>query len=351
MREAQLAREQAQMVKEAVKEEAARLKALEADFKTQQRLARQEAVKEQKERQVEMARLRRDLQAEKNSRTTAITEAILKQREKIAAEAQQSAQVAFQKRERGLESLIAKLKADNDNLQRRVERLSSHDRGDFNEEDFTASLQRAYPLDHIARVGTGRRGLDIVHEVRYESDGETVTAGTIVYECKDTARWLNTYLTQVKEASTRHRTPYLVLVSRCLPPREQGVCVRDSVIIADFACALTISGILRRLVIDVDRSARLAGFREKKTELLLDYLSGADFKQNVRRMIDVTEELVQMLTKERESHRRVWDRREDLYHEILEATAGVDERVRSILERAPTKRVAQSRERRIRAAS
>ena len=64
------------------------------------------------------------------------------------------------------ERLITGLKEEIDEQSRRIEHLTADERGEMNEELLLAQLQAAFPDDRIERVGRGRTGGDILHEIR-----------------------------------------------------------------------------------------------------------------------------------------------------------------------------------------
>jgi hypothetical protein len=116
-----------------------------------------------------------------------------------------------------------RLRARIDQLQRQVDTQSAYDRGAAHERDVCGTLTAAFPEDRVVREG--RRG-DVLHTVLDERGHE---AGLILYECKNAGTWQSAWLQKFRSDACRRQIPYLVLVTRKLPAKERGLCVRDDI--------------------------------------------------------------------------------------------------------------------------
>jgi hypothetical protein len=170
-----------------------------------------------------LRRLTREAKAEAEKKIEKAREATEK---KVRAEAERERS----RRERGLMRTIEIQQKQNEDLERRLAGLTAADQGDMNEADIADELATAFPDDVVTREG---KGGDILQEVRYHRDGDPESAGVILYECKDRKNWSNAFITQIKKDGKTRRTPYLLLVSKALPAKESGTCVREDVIVAD----------------------------------------------------------------------------------------------------------------------
>ncbi len=245
-------------------------------------------------------------------------------------------------REKQVNAVADDLKKKNDDLQRRIEKLSAPARGDFNEDKVFNQLVGAFHADKITRVAKGAPGADILQEVRAREAGRA--AGLIAYECKDVARWSNSFVAQLKHAGALHRTPYLVLVTNAFPAKKDGtvVYVDDGVIVTEERCLIVIAGILRAQIIEMQRARLGADAREQRTAALLHYVTSAEFKDNLNDVLATTAELEHLLAKERLDHTKVWTRRESLYQAISERISEVEEQLRVIVEEPPRPRRRQA---------
>lgn len=233
------------------------------------------------------------------------------------------------RRERSRERTMQALMDKNEELTRRLERMSANERGEAHEVDVFGQLQAAFSGDRIDKRG---RGGDIIHAVRYEVGGALRDAGTIVYECKDTLRWSNSFISQIKKAGQLHKTAYLVLVTHALPSKEKHFCVKGDVIVVQPSKAVHLAKVVRRMVIETHRAGRRAEGQSAKTSRVLEYLNSDDFKETFGAVVSATETLRELLREEQTAHERVWRRREHAYNDLARKTAAVDEEIQSILE-------------------
>lgn len=232
-------------------------------------------------------------------------------------------------RERRLEKTVERLGQQNEELERRVDGLNAPDRGDMNEADIFNRLVEAFPEDEITRTG---KGGDIVEIVRYSNSHELEQAGVILYECKDTLKWSNGFISQIKADGHAHQTPYLLLVSRTLPRGEKGTSVRDEVVIADPAHALPMARILRRMAIEAHCAGLAGQDHAGKTACLYEYLHGDEFREELAAMVESSSKLAEMLHKERQAHERAWTKRQQAYDELGRNSLAIEETIRGIIE-------------------
>lgn len=296
-------------------------KSLEADAAKQLELAKQNSAKE-------VARLNAqllDLQKNQDARVKAeLGKKLADERERL--------ELKYGKQEKQLQSTLEKVQEQNSELKRRLERLSAGDRGEFNEEEILARLARAFPDDDITRTRRGQRGADIFQRVRFRTDGDLVEAGLIIYECKDTSQWSNSFITQMKSEATLHHTPYSVLISRRFPQGHKNLAVIDDVVVVEPERAVALAEVMRRMVIETYRSSARAGSQAEKTAELFSFVSSTEFRQAFDSLIETSEALQASLALERRNHLKVWTERDRLYREIGDKFVQIDTRFKAILE-------------------
>lgn len=220
----------------------------------------------------------------------------------------------------------ARLAARIDELQRQAEKRGAYDRGTCHEQDVIAALRAAFPNDRIERGG--RRG-DVLHAVVHR--GREV--GLILYECKNAGTWQNGWLAKLKSDGRKRRTPYLVLVTRKLPAKARGLCVRDDVAICEPAHAVPIALIVRQWVIGSHRAEAAAQEVPEKARRLYEYLGSAAFAADSGEIAECTHELGDQLESEREQHDRGWVRRERLQEQLRAAHLRIAARLEEEFER------------------
>ncbi|MGH2764937.1 MAG: DUF2130 domain-containing protein [Actinomycetota bacterium] len=224
----------------------------------------------------------------------------------------------FAKRSRALEQSVDALQRQKEELERRVERLTAQERGEFHEVDIFERLVQGFPGDKIEKRG---RGGDILHTVRHQSGGRQREAGLILYECKDTLRWSNDFITQIRKAGRSRKTPYLVLVTKAFPRGQKWVLVRNDVVIAHPAYAVYLAEVVRRMVIETDRAGLAASGHDEKTALLYEYLASDRFRQSFQAVVEAADQLSELLGSEKQAHERTWTRREHAYSDLGRQTS------------------------------
>jgi len=307
----------------------ARVEKVEKDLKVRTAKQVQAAVRERAD---EVAGLNRQLQEVQKNQEAKVKVEVRKQVADAEASQRASLEQEFGKRDKQLQATLTKVQEQNAELSRRVERLSAGDRGEFNEEAILAQLSRAFPDDDIKRTRRGQRGADIFQHVRVRTDGDFIEAGLIIYECKDTLHWNNSFITQMKAQAKLHRTPYAILVSRCFPRGSQNLAVINDIVVIEPARSVALAEVMRRMVIETYRSGAVTGSRAEKTAELFRFVSSMEFRQKFDSLSEANDALQASLTRERQSHQRVWTERERLYHAMGDATIEIDSRFKAILE-------------------
>jgi hypothetical protein len=280
----------------------------------------------------EVAELNRRLDDERKNQIAKVQAEVDKRL--VVAEKQERERLSsdYAKREKQLEATVKSLKDHNEELGRRVEKLSAPNRGDFNEEDVFARLVRAFPEDEMTRTHHGQRGADIFQQVRFRTDGGLTDAGLIIYECKDTLKWSSSFISQMKAQAKLHGTPYTILVTQVFPEGSKNLAVLDDVVVVDPARCVSIAQIMRRMVIESYRSGAIAGFQAEKTAELFRFISSTEFREKFDSLSDDVDKLEGLLAKERQSHQKVWTERGRIYASVSDTVTTIDETFKCILE-------------------
>ena len=291
-----------------------------------QNLVNREAVERLRRNQASQLR---ELQAQIAEEASALAEKnVAAQRARL----EKDAATAQNKRVKTLENALKQVQHENAQLERRIEKLNAHERGEFHEVDVHDQLLHAFPGDKVERRG---KGADIVHTVYYQTGRTSQRAGVIAYECKDTIRWEKGFIKQMQKAGVAQGTPYLILVTRASPPGEKGFCMKDNVIIVQPDYVLAIAHLVRKWVIELHRAGHRTDGRDEKTTRLFEYLTGDEFHQAFRLILGASDSLRLLLADEKRAHERVWMRREQAYDELGRKSSVVDEAIRTIIDESP----------------
>jgi hypothetical protein len=110
--------------------------------------------------------------------------------------------------------------------------------------------------------------------------------------------------------------------------------VREDVPIVAPARLVDLARVLRGMVIELHRAGLTKESQATKTQELYQYLSGTEFRQTFKTVLDASKELSELLNKERGAHERTWAKRQQIYNEVGGKAAAIDGRVRAIIERS-----------------
>lgn len=254
-------------------------------------------------------------------------------RETIMKEAEAKADKKYEKRERDLNQQVDILKEQVEYHKRKAEKLSSVDRGEFNQQDLLFALQREFKEDDIKPQKRGAKGTDIIHVVRYKTGVGYVDAGRIIYECKDRLTWSRESVQQAVREKELHRASHVVIVSPVLPRRQKGIAREGDVFITDARCLPVLAHALRQGLVEMARLGLTGEGQKAKTEQLYAYLSGDDFRRVVNAVTDASSALNTGLIKERDDHEKVWTQREGLHRQITSNIITLRETISGIVEK------------------
>jgi hypothetical protein len=219
----------------------------------------------------------------------------------------------------------ARMRARLAELERQADTRSAHDLGVDHEHDILGLLRSAFPTDRIDHHG--RQG-DIVHTVM-RNDREV---GPILVECKNARAWQNAWLPKLKQDGRERGTPYLVLVTRRLPAKASGFCVRDDIAICEPAYVVAVATIMRQWVISAYRTDTGAKGVPEKARRLYDYLAGAEFRASFSEILDCANQLDALDKTERRQHELSWKKRAKLLGQLCAAHLRIDAKLEAEVE-------------------
>ena len=178
--------------------------------------------------------------------------------------------------------------------------------GEAGEWQLEGVLREACRSDNITAVSQGVRGADIHHVVL---DARGTRAGAILWECKNTRNWSDTWIGKLKMDQRAIHADVAVLVTACLPKSVSRFAYLDGVLVTDFASATGVAVILRTQLLAVAQARVAALHKEERLELLHRYLTGTDFRHRVEAVVEAFAQMRQDLEQERRAAERQWSRR------------------------------------------
>lgn len=285
--------------------------------------------------------LRQEREAMRRRADRAEREAATRLRPKLAAEIGAELEETYGRRLKAKDKIIERQQRQVDEMGRRLEQVPPGDRGEIGEEDILQSLQQAFRGDDIKPVGRGKAGLDVVQKVLEKVGGESVVAGTIVYESKDTLKWRDAFVTKAKEDREKYETPHVVVVSRAFPrkEKEKELSWRDGVPIVNPSLVVPVAQFIRKFIVEMHRAGLSERDVARKTGELYAYIRSEKFRRILLDIVEISRKLRDALEAEKRQHGKLWRGREQAYKDLDQKGTEVDDTIRAIVERA----AAQSR--------
>jgi hypothetical protein len=218
------------------------------------------------------------------------------------------------------EETIAGMQRQIEALKRKAEQSSQQLQGEVQELELASLLEAKFPRDIVEPVPKGEFGGDIVQRV-LNSSGQA--CGTLLWESKRTKNWSDGWLAKLRQDQRAAKADFALLVSRMLP---KGVDLFDrieGIWVLDPKCAIPIAIALRQSIIEVAAARQAGEGQHTKMGMVYQYLTGPRFRTRIEAIVEKFTDMQDDLDKERKAMTRLWAKREEQIHGVLEATAGM----------------------------
>ena len=207
-------------------------------------------------------------------------------------------------------------------MRRKAEQGSMQLQGEVQELALEDHLSRAYPFDRIQEVPKGMRGADSIQTVVNSLQQE---CGSIVYESKRTKSFANDWIDKLKQDQMACKADVAVLVTEAMPAGMERFGERDGVWICGFHEVGSVSLVLREMLIRTHSVRKSQENKGDRLELLYSYLTSNEFVQNIRRIVENFDSMMNQLNAEKKAMLKIWKEREKqiwVVHENISALFG-----------------------------
>lgn len=279
-----------------------RLKSLEDE--NLKKLEENRALKKQ---ELELLKRERDLKEKKEEMEMAVQKQLLEQQKEIEDKGRAKERAANELKEREFKKQLedqAKLISD---LKRKSEQGSMQLQGEVQELAVEELLIATYPFDNIKEVPKGIRGADCIQEV---VNATQQLCGTIVYESKRTKAWGGDWISKLKQDQISCKADIAVIITQTLPSDMERFGNKDGVWICGFHEVKSLSFVLREMILRTYQAKSSDTNKADKKELLYEYFSSMEFKQNIGVLMDHYNTMKTEIDSERRSMEKIWSRRE-----------------------------------------
>ncbi|MGD1081307.1 MAG: DUF2130 domain-containing protein [Candidatus Sulfotelmatobacter sp.] len=270
--------------------------------------------------QVELVRKRRELDDAKRELDLTVETRVLQSlagvRDKAKREAEQELNLKVAEKEQTIAGMQRQIEA----LKRKAEQGSQQLQGEVQELELESVLAAKFPADLVEPVPKGEFGGDIVHRVLNHA-GQT--CGTLLWESKRTKNWSDGWLPKLRQDQRAAKADFALMVSRVLPKGVDLFDHIDGIWVLDPKCVIPLAIALRQSLIEVAAVRQAGDGQYTKMGMVYEYLTGPRFRTRIEAIVEKFSDMQEDLDKERKTMTRLWAKREEQIHGVLDATAGM----------------------------
>lgn len=276
---------------------------------------------EMREEELKLREERRKLEEKGKETELEVQRKIDEERKKIEESVMKHASEEFRLKGLEKEKVISDLKHALEDAQRKASQGSQQTQGEVLELDVENTLRTSFPQDVIEPVEKGIRGADLRQIVKSPLG---TTCGVILWESKRTKSWTDEWLVKLKDDLRSEKADIPVIVSSALPKEaENGFGLKEGVWIVSFALFLPIATVLRKSVFEVARQRAISANQGRKADLIYEFITGNEFKQQIEAMVEAYKEMSQQITKERIAYEKIWKNREGQLKRLITSTINI----------------------------
>jgi hypothetical protein len=218
------------------------------------------------------------------------------------------------------EETIAGMQRQIEALKHKAEQGSQQLQGEVQELELESRLTVKFPTDLIEPVPKGEFGGDILQHVLNHA-GQT--CGMLLWESKRTKNWSDGWLAKLRQDQRTAKADFALLVSRALPKGVDLFDHIDGVWVLDPKCVIPLAIALRQSLIEVAAVRQAGDGQYTKMGMVYEYLTGPRFRNRIEAIVEKFTDMQEDLDKERKTMTRLWAKREEQIHGVLDATAGM----------------------------
>lgn len=291
-----------------------------------ERLRREAAASKENEKQLrkQLSDLLEELSKANKAREDAELVArkeLLDKEKGIREEAAKRASEDFNTKIREQEETINRLREQLTTAKQVAEQGSQQLQGEILELDMEQDLRQAFPFDTVEEVKKGERGSDIrqvVNERMYQN------CGLILWECKNAKTYQAGWLSKLKDELAAEKAQIGVIV---FSPTDGGgddySQLAENVWLVKPRYAVMLATLLREVLVKVFVANRNAEGKDIKVELIYNYLTGGEFSNRIRYILESYDEMAKQLDTEKKQAQKRWAAQEKIIQKVTNSLYGM----------------------------
>ncbi len=284
-------------------------------------LEAKERNKNLQERLLELSKEMRQLQQKDESREIEMQKKLLEERSKLQEEISKSVQEKSELAILELKKQLDDTKKALEDAQRKASQSSQQLQGEIMELNLEETLREEFPDDEVLPVGKGITGADIRFIVKSKMG---TVCGEILIESKRTKAWSDEWIGKLKADIRAEKANTGVIITASLPkgfPNDFGY--HDGIYVTGYGCFLPFLQLLRQKLYEVAYQKHITQQSGEKADILYDYVTSHEFRQQIESLAEVYNEQLEQITKERAAFERIWKMRESQAKRILLSTTSM----------------------------
>jgi len=238
----------------------------------------------------------------------------------VRTQAKQDAEESLLLKVEEKEQTIKSMQHTIEELKRKSEQGSQQTQGEAPELLLEALLTAKFPLDTVEPVAKGKAGADALQRV---TGPNGLPCGSILWESKSTKTWSKGWLVKLRDDQRSAKADVAILVSQALPKEVETFDFVDDVWVAHTRFAFPLAVALRETLIRVGAARQVNQGLQSKSELVYQYLTGANFRQRVEAIVEAFSTMQKDLNAEQIAIKKQWAKREKQIERVMNATVGM----------------------------
>ncbi len=260
-----------------------------------------------KEKEVALMRQEAELREKQEDLNLQVEKQLLEKQKEIEEKARAKERESFELEKIKLLKQIDDNKKLAEEMKRKAEQGSMQLQGEVQELALENLLSKTYPFDKIQEVPKGIRGADSIQTVINSMQQK---CGSIVYESKRTKNFAGDWIDKLKQDQVTCKADIAVLVTEAMPSDMDRFGERDGVWICEYHEVSSLSFVLREMLIKIQSVKISQENKGDKMELLYSYLTGNEFVQNIKRIVENYDGMIDQLNSEKKAMYKIWASRE-----------------------------------------
>jgi hypothetical protein len=260
-----------------------------------------------KEKEVFLMRKEADLKEKQEELLLNVEKQLLERQKEIEDKARAKERDSFELEKIKLLKQIEDNKKLAEEMKRKAEQGSMQLQGEVQELALEELLMRNYPFDKISEVPKGIRGADCI---QYVVNSLQQNCGSIVYESKRTKNFANDWIDKLKQDQVTCKADVAILVTETMPSDMERFGEKNGVWICGYHEVRSLSFVLREMLVKTYAAKLSQENKGDKMELLYHYLTSNEFVQNIKRIVENYDGMIDQLNSEKKAMHKLWATRE-----------------------------------------